>query len=207
MIRPQIYLRPWIWLNRFRHRRGYGVHSPFAFNFITSVCYERLPYYKYAELIQTEKALRDSHGKEWSKSESLKVKRLLFRLVNRTQPHTLVETGQETSATLYMQAAKSSMQVFRLCSIQELQSSLPSQIDFLYLRHATPTFMEATFTRCLTRCTPNSVFVVRGIHRDKATKQLWKRMKQQAVVTFDLYELGILFFNENYFKQDYIVNF
>ena len=27
--------RPFIWLSRFRHRCGYGVHSPFAFNLIT----------------------------------------------------------------------------------------------------------------------------------------------------------------------------
>ena len=27
--------RPFIWLYRFRHRCGYGVHSPFAFNLIT----------------------------------------------------------------------------------------------------------------------------------------------------------------------------
>ena len=32
--------RPFIWLRRFRHRCGYGVHSPFAFNLITQVIYE-----------------------------------------------------------------------------------------------------------------------------------------------------------------------
>ena len=39
--------RPFIWLYRFRHRCGYGVHSPFAFNLITHVIYESTPYYKY----------------------------------------------------------------------------------------------------------------------------------------------------------------
>ena len=41
---------PWIWLKRFRHRRGYGVHSPFAFAFLTDVVYERNAYYAYHEL-------------------------------------------------------------------------------------------------------------------------------------------------------------
>ena len=41
--------RPFIWLYRFRHRCGYGVHSPFAFNLITHVIYETTPYYKYKE--------------------------------------------------------------------------------------------------------------------------------------------------------------
>ena len=39
--------RPFIWIYRFRHRCGYGVHSPFAFNLITHVIYENTPYYKY----------------------------------------------------------------------------------------------------------------------------------------------------------------
>ena len=43
--------RPFIWLYRFRHRCGYGVHSPFAFNLITHVIYETTPYYKYKELV------------------------------------------------------------------------------------------------------------------------------------------------------------
>ena len=42
--------RPFIWLYRFRHRCGYGVHSPFAFNLITHVIYESTAYYKYEEL-------------------------------------------------------------------------------------------------------------------------------------------------------------
>ena len=42
--------RPFIWLSRFRHRCGYGVHSPFAFNLITQVIYESTPYYKYKDL-------------------------------------------------------------------------------------------------------------------------------------------------------------
>ncbi|MBO7602331.1 MAG: hypothetical protein J6S94_04795 [Bacteroidaceae bacterium] len=32
----------WVWLKRFRHRKGYGVHSPFAYDFITRVIYGKL---------------------------------------------------------------------------------------------------------------------------------------------------------------------
>lgn len=49
--------RPFIWLYRFRHRCGYGVHSPFAFNLITHVIYETTPYYKYRELAAEQKKL------------------------------------------------------------------------------------------------------------------------------------------------------
>lgn len=47
--------RPFIWLSRFRHRCGYGVHSPFAFNLITQVIYESTPYYRYKDLAVEQK--------------------------------------------------------------------------------------------------------------------------------------------------------
>ena len=39
--------RIWNWCSRFRHRRGYGVHSPSDFFLITSVVYEKYHYYAY----------------------------------------------------------------------------------------------------------------------------------------------------------------
>ena len=82
--------RPFIWLYRFRHRCGYGVHSPFAFNLITHVIYESTAYYKYEELAKAQKQLELEKDKRW-KYESKKVKRLLFRLVNYAQPETIVD--------------------------------------------------------------------------------------------------------------------
>mgnify|MGYP000343816639 FL=1 len=84
--------RPFIWLSRFRHRCGYGVHSPFAFSLITQVIYESTPYYKYKDLAVEQKKLASQKDKNWT-YESKKVKRLLFRLVNYTQPDTIVDAG------------------------------------------------------------------------------------------------------------------
>ena len=55
--------RPFIWLSRVRHRCGYGVHSPFAFELITCLFYEKTPYYAYKELAQEEKKQKRNHGK------------------------------------------------------------------------------------------------------------------------------------------------
>ena len=91
--------RPFIWLYRFRHRCGYGVHSPFAFNLITHVIYESTPYYKYEELVTAQKKLAPQKDRTWS-YESLKVKRLLFRLVNYVQPTTVVDAGRQSASSL-----------------------------------------------------------------------------------------------------------
>lgn len=37
-------------VNRRRHRRGFGIHSPFAFRFVTEVLCQPLPYYGYADI-------------------------------------------------------------------------------------------------------------------------------------------------------------
>ena len=95
--------RIWNWCRRFRHRCGYGVHSPSDFFLITSVMYERLPYYAYGRL------------KEFSSTKSLphyrkKVNRLLFRLVNYFRPTTLIEVGEGNGdAIRYMKEARTSM--------------------------------------------------------------------------------------------------
>lgn len=51
-----------------RHRRGFGIHSPFAYAFVTEVLAQRLPYYGYADI-----------------SHDARI-RLLFRLIVYFQP-------------------------------------------------------------------------------------------------------------------------
>ena len=38
------------WINRMRHKRGFGVQSPTAFFFVTQVLKEKLPYYAYGQI-------------------------------------------------------------------------------------------------------------------------------------------------------------
>ena len=127
---------PLIWLARFRHRKGYGVHSPFAFRFITDVIYESHPYYGYALL-----------DRGLPLSMRLRVRRglhLLLRIANHLQPcdEALEHLGEHSVLLL----------------------------DNLHL------------------------------HRD------WFK-SIPSVVSFDLYDFGIAFFDKQYNKQYYKVNF
>lgn len=67
------------WLKRFRTGRGFGVHSPFAYYFITRVLRERLPYYSF----RTEVTAPDE--------------RLLFRVANYFRPSTVALLGADAS--------------------------------------------------------------------------------------------------------------
>jgi len=68
--------KSWVWLKRIRYRKGYGVHSPFAYDFITRVIYGKL---SKAE----RNALRESSK---YKRESRKVIELLHRLEKEASP-------------------------------------------------------------------------------------------------------------------------
>lgn len=195
--------RPFIWLRRFRHRRGYGVHSPFAFGFITDVVYEKTPYYKYEELAAQSLCSRLPR-------EPARVLRLLFRLVNYAQPRTLVDAGPETAASLYLKAGKEACRYIRMDEADKLPLAGNVAVDFLYLHHPHRTdFVREAFDVCASRVTPRSLFVIDGIHRSRDMAALWRQIQQdkRTGITFDLYDLGILFFDKRMNKQDYIVNF
>lgn len=201
--------RPFIWLSRFRHRCGYGVHSPFAFNLITQVIYESTPYYKYKDLAVEQKKLAPQKDNYW-KYESKKVKRLLFRLVNYIQPDTIVDVGRLAASSLYLKAGKEGADYTAASEFSELFLEAGVPVGFLYLhdyRH--PEFMEEVFRICVACTCGKSVFVIEGIRYTSQMKALWKRMQQDEHVgiTFDLYDLGILFFDKTKIKQNYIVNF
>lgn len=201
--------RPFIWLYRFRHRCGYGVHSPFAFNLITHVIYESTPYYKYEELVTAQKKLAPQKDRTWS-YESLKVKRLLFRLVNYAQPTTVVDAGSQSASSLYLKAAKEGADYTAASELSELFLESGAPVDFLYLHdYRRPEFVEEVFRICISRTTKTSVFVIEGIRYTSRMRAVWKCISQheKAGITFDLYDLGIIFFDKTKIKQDYIVNF
>lgn len=202
--------RPFIWLSRIGHRRGYGVHSPSAFHFITRVVYERTPYYRYKDLAAEQRRLAREQGRAWAGAESRKLKRLLFRIVNHVCPQTVIDAGTPSAAALYLRAARTGADYTAASDLSELflESGVP--VDFLYLHdYRRPDFVEKVFRVCAPRTTPRSAFVIHGIRYSRPMRDLWLRMRQdeRVGVTFDLYDVGVLFFDRSKNKEHYIVNF
>lgn len=83
---------------RWRHGRGFGVHSPFAYDFITRTLRERLPYYAYSRL----DAMCASQHLDASERHRL---RLIFRIAVRFNPATAAIVG-ERNAILQKMALK-----------------------------------------------------------------------------------------------------
>lgn len=69
-------------MRRVKHRKGFGVHSPFAYGIITEVIEEKLPYYAYQRMHRL-------YGKSSPMAE--KQAQLLLRLANRFAARNIVE--------------------------------------------------------------------------------------------------------------------
>ena len=96
----RLFRRPWIWLSRFRQRKGYGVHSPFAYSFIRGVVLEPSAYYAYAELSHLH-----PWWVRWFRLYPMQCRRLLFRLANFAEPRTVELRTADEVAAKYIRAA------------------------------------------------------------------------------------------------------
>ncbi len=196
----RLFGSPWIWLRRFRHRCGYGVHSPFAFGFITDVVYERAAYYAYDDL--------DKHLSWPVRTLNLRPRkclRFLFRLANYVHPPTLFTWHASPLERTFLQAGCTSA-----CHIS-LEKELPSSPIFgpmlLYL--GTGNAPAEVWQQIRPMFAQGCALVIVGIHRHPEARKLWHSLADDPIVgaRFDLYDYGVAFFDPVRNNQHYLVNF
>lgn len=222
-----IILRGWNWCRRIRHRRGYGVHSPSDYFFIANVVYEQQPFYAYNPLHHLRRVVAFlPHYRE-------KVDKFLFRLVNYLQPSVLFEIGTGSGISLrYMTEARAEMSAYTFSDgLQEgtkrILSSKPSIVymegdtaeemkkltdkgivpDLVHIAY-TPDY-EKVFETLLPFAGSHTCFVIGKPYQNGRKKRWWKNVIKdpRTGVTFDLYDIGIVFFDRNRVKEHRVVNF
>jgi predicted O-methyltransferase YrrM len=185
-----------------RFRKGYGVHSPFAFGLINNVIEEKKPFYVFEEI--EKKAPR----KRRKISSREKYGRLLFRLVNFFRAKTVLQIGvSEQIWTEYLSAAAKQLIVIDkdyLSAIGDVLLEL-NAVDFIFLNVSKdPELTKLLFGQCLSHVHDRTVLLIDGIHKKKMRK-LWQHIKDRndIPITMDLYALGLVFFNKNLYKKNY----
>lgn len=255
----QYAIRLFRYLLKAKHRKGYGVHSPFSFDLITNIFTEKNQYYIYAKIEQLrEELLADKRtidvidygtGKSGLRKISTiashavmkkKYAQLLFRIVNTFNPNIIIEIGTSFGlTTAYLASANSNAKVYTLegcpmiasiakavyekcklnnitLSVGNIDENLPDllkscqKIDFVFF-DANHT-KEATlryFKLCIDKIGDESIFVFDDIHYSKGMEEAWDEIKKNSrvSVSYDLFSLGIVFFNPQLKKQDYILYF
>ena len=187
--------RPWIWLLRVRHRKGYGVHSPATFAFLRGVVYEQSAYYAYTQL--------NALHPWWVRClrlYPLTCRRLLFRLANYVHPARITLVGDCSTEAAYIAAAVPSA---RLTSVPAFDTSADSP-DLLFLSHAALCCLPAT-----SHAFPTTLLIAEGIHHDAVANTSWQRLRDDNRVahSFDLYTYGLLFIGPPRSPRHYTINF
>lgn len=181
--------RTWNWLTRIRHRRGYGIHSPYAFNFVTGVVYESGHYYADAELKR--------YYNQSCEPQKLRLKdyRLLFRLANFQHPTQCRVVGYSLNslAVHFMQAA---------CPHTHY-STQASTANLIVCNNTWPTQAQQIMNQLPTGAML-IVTQVAGTNRT-AWQQLIKHPK--AIITFNLHDFGIIINHPELQQQHYIINY
>lgn len=190
--------RPWIWLLRVRHRKGYGVHSPLTFAFLRGVVYESGAYYAYAQL----NALHPWWVR-WFQLYPLTCRRLLFRLANYAHPARITLVGDCPTEAAYMSAAVPSAKLEQLESI-ESTSPRTAPADLMFLSHPSLASLPTTPIEL-----PTTLLILEGIHHDAVGHAAWQRLRNDDRIahSFDLYTYGLLFIGPPRSPRHYIINF
>ena len=180
---------PWIWLLRFRKRKGYGVHSPFAFSFITTVVNERTPFYAYSELGRLH-----PWWVRMARLYPVQCRRLLFRLANFEEPQTMRIVGDRPMELAYIRRAVPRARIINIGVADFLFVAAEHMDEALPLSEQMP---------------ENGMMVVEGIHKNHAALHTWRALQEASHtgITFDLFTYGIAFFDPHRHKQHYRVNF
>lgn len=206
MITPR---RIWNWCKRVKHRSGFGVQSPTDYFFIRNVIYEKSPYYAYAELAKRKFDYYLPHYRT-------KIDRLLFRMANYFQPQTIIEVGLDNGEALtYMKSAKPSAHTIPIRSrnrektLKLLDNGLATLETLGCLHIARTEFFREVFEKAAPYLNSDSYVVIADIHKDKERLIWWKELIEdnRTVITYDLYDIGIILFTEKRHKECYTVNF
>ena len=216
-------------MRKLKHRKGYGVHSPFAFSIITEVIEEKTPYYAYQRMQRT--LVRGART-----PISLKVATLIFRLANRLRVRRVLELPCDGGYTLMplllvdsrMRAdsvADAAARTHVATHFGWLDSRIAAQVtwldaigdvapeavyDMIVVKELPPgTDPAAMAGWLLAHSHQNTAYLVKGIQPRHRLELLWDALcdSDDVAITMDLYDYGLAIRRPRFFKQHYVVSF
>lgn len=185
------------WLRRIKYCRGFGVQSPSAYRFIRYVINEHYPYYAYDEL-----------RKELPRLDSLTRKRmeLYFRVANFRQASLWLDFCERNDViATYVGRGCHATQVRRITDLRQITAD-----DRIEVLRICPTAgSEAVLEAALQQADDRTLFIIEDIGYNDTAKRMWQKLLESDLtsVSYDLYYLGIAFFDRKRYKANYVVNF
>ena len=175
---------------------GFGVQSPFAYDFVTKIVHDKEIYLAYGELL----------GKyPTAKEVEVKLRQLLWRVCHWRQPSSVVVALDDAEAYVaYCHEAIPEAKVVA-CSDVEVCKEIVAP-DLLVISSSADAYSQ--YDRFASHTTPSSFLFVLGIRTTPISLACWQRMvaDERSRVSFDFLEGGIIFFDKKYHKAHYNIH-
>ncbi len=225
-----IFSHGYIWLTRFRYRRGHGIQSPSAFQFVNTVIHETTPYYSYEWLSGLYKQARSRHRKHLLPKRRYE---LIFRLANYCMADEIIEAGTHTGMGItYASAARKEATCYILN--KDTSSLHNSQLPPAVLKKGSvadllqetlcaysgknrmvifncelfsPEESMHSFSILTEHLRPGDCVMISGLQCSKALRNSWKEHGCRTGISFDLYEAGILLVEHSLHTKCYLINY
>lgn len=215
------------WLLRKRQSKGYGIHSPFAFDLITQIIYSPYSYYAFSDILK--KVIHD---------RDIEHNQVSFRLVNHFKPKYILEvnTGNGVGSFYLLSPLSKINYTCVETDRKKLYSSKETLISYFKSRdyysndkniNFVPSFEDITLDkfdaifinldsednllpslkRLFELSNEHCLWVINHINK-KRSKQLWRHIVNDTRIniTFDYNnKTGIAFLRPAYYKQHFIV--
>lgn len=173
-----VWYRLFVFLKRIRHCAGFGVQSPTDYAFVREVIYERWPYAQYAEL--------EAHYGDTG-SFMLKLSQLLLRVSNYAQASRIGVIGNlppVMEAHLKAGCRKSEIMTVKGQKSKD-KGRGEGTLDF----------------------SPSSLDIFPLLIATDLNEQWQEYISQEHIISYDLYYLGIAFYDEKRYTEGHVVNF
>lgn len=189
---------------RFRHKRGYGVHSPFVFDLITNVIKEKAEYYDFAR-IEAMGCIREKERKLY---------RLLFRLADYFSYRDVLCLGvQGPWVSRYLAAVSKQMNLLNggndCPGAEYTEQVTPDEIkgrkiDLIFLGRSFEKDWNDAWEEGLRERRKGPVcIVVKDIYKGRFNSRVWRQLRQEGTVSIDMMWYGIVFFDERLQRGKY----
>lgn len=174
---------------RFRHKRGYGVHSPYMFNLILNVIRDKEKQFTYPVTLEHVDVL--SH-------RTKKVFRLLSRLIRYLQVRKVVCLGE--SADLLVQYLSLA---YPEAYMQSNEYGVLANADFVYIGRKAEDNLPKDFSFSRMLKGDRKYVVIADIYKDTFNGRIWRQYRDKATVSVDMMWYGVLLFDEKIQKGKY----
>ena len=181
-----------------RHRKGFSVHSPFVFELLNNVFFEKEHYYCYEKI---EKIVA-KHTNNSLFFNNLKYYKLFFRLANYFNTQNILIVGKNSFIEKIFNFVSSKTQIVYAENIEKTQN-----IDCDLIFFAENSIKNYKNNKFFFK--DNSILIFENIYQNRENNNVWQQIKNDnnLKTSIDIFNFGIIIVKKEIPEQHYRIAF